>query len=427
MHTADMTQNSPGDFSARNTGSISLMPKIGVIGAGQLARMLAQAAISMNVGVNIFAMSDDEPAVSIAEGKVISTGDNVRDYAAVAQGVSALTFENEAADEQALSVLSSRGVNVYPCIGALSYVQDKLVLRQKLAELEIAQPDFCEIESYDHFLEMASAWNYNIVLKARRGGYDGRGVWICSSLTDCQELQTTIEDQLQRKVALMAEQKIPWKYELAAQIACSPFGQISAWPTVRTIQKNGQCAFTIAPAVGISETTATHSTELAIHIAQSLEVVGLMTVELFATDDGKIYVNELAMRPHNSGHWTMNGSVTSQFEQHIRAVLDYPLGITQPIVPLTVMANFLGARVEPQMSVDERVHHLMARMPDAKIHLYGKTSQPDRKLGHINFLGYDASEAGAEKLLKKAQLAATWMATAVWEDGWDEHHGNAEY
>jgi 5-(carboxyamino)imidazole ribonucleotide synthase len=199
-------------------------------------------------------------------------------------------------------------------------------------------------------------------------------------------------------------------------VARSPFGQGAAWPVVETVQEHGQCVTVIAPAPGLSEPMATRAEGLALRLAAELGVVGVMAVELFETTDGELLVNELAMRPHNSGHWGMDGACTSQFEQHVRAVLDYPLGDTTPLAPVTVMANILGAPAAPAMSMDERLHHLFARLPDAKVHLYGKDERPNRKIGHVNILGTEV-----DTVRERAERAARWLSRAEWTDGWNEH------
>jgi len=209
------------------------------------------------------------------------------------------------------------------------------------------------------------------------------------------------------------------KRELAALVARSPFGQGAAWPVVETVQRDGICVTVLAPAPGLSDELGSAASELALRLASELGVVGVLAVELFETVDGALMVNELAMRPHNSGHWTMDGARTSQFEQHLRAVLDYPLGDTAPLAPFTVMGNVLGAPETPAMSMDERVHHLFARMPDAKVHLYGKEERPGRKIGHVNIVG-GAGES-AEVLRERAERAAHWLSHAQWTDGWDSH------
>ena len=207
--------------------------------------------------------------------------------------------------------------------------------------------------------------------------------------------------------------------ELAVQVARSPFGQAAVWPVVQTVQRDGICVQVVAPAPDLPVSTALQAQRLALRVAAELDVVGLLAVELFDTADGRpegLMVNELAMRPHNSGHWTIEGSVTSQFEQHLRAVLDYPLGPTNPRAAVTVMSNVLGAATTPEMGLDERVHHALARFPDLKLHLYGKAERPGRKIGHVTVLG---SEPAA--LRRRADLAAGWLAAARWADGWSIH------
>jgi 5-(carboxyamino)imidazole ribonucleotide synthase len=216
---------------------------------------------------------------------------------------------------------------------------------------------------------------------------------------------------------LLVEQAVEMFRELAAQVARSPFGQAAAWPVVETVQSEGQCVEVLAPAPGLSEDLALEAQALALRIARELEVTGLLAVELFETAHGLV-VNELAMRPHNSGHWTIEGARTSQFEQHLRAVLDYPLGTTTMTAPVVVMANVLGAAKPPTMSVDERIHHLFARFPDVKVHLYAKGERPLRKVGHVTVPGGDLGEAR-----RRATLAADWLSTAEWADGWSVHSG----
>jgi 5-(carboxyamino)imidazole ribonucleotide synthase len=172
----------------------------------------------------------------------------------------------------------------------------------------------------------------------------------------------------------------------------------------------------MAPAPDLSAELGSAAQELALRLAAELGVVGVLAVELFETVDSGLMVNELAMRPHNSGHWTMDGARTSQFEQHLRAVLDYPLGDTGATAPVTVMGNVLGAPQMPAMTMDERLHHLFARMPDAKVHLYGKAERPGRKIGHVNITGDDV-----QFLRERAERAAHWLSHAEWTDGWEAH------
>ncbi|MDT7659452.1 MAG: 5-(carboxyamino)imidazole ribonucleotide synthase, partial [Pseudonocardiales bacterium] len=257
-----------------------------------------------------------------------------------------------------------------------------------------------------------------VVLKARRGGYDGRGIWM---LDDPIHAAPIVAETLAADTPLLVEQRVVMRRELAALVARSPFGQGAAWPVVQSVQDNGICVEVIAPAPGLPPARAEAAQRLALHLAAELDVVGLLAVELFEVDgpgpDGTgLLVNELAMRPHNSGHWTIEGSRTSQFEQHLRAVLDYPLGDTTATAPVTVMANVLGGDPVPEMGLDERLHHLFARFPDAKAHLYGKGERPGRKIGHVTVLGADLTDTR-----RRASLAAEWMSRAVWRDGWEVH------
>jgi 5-(carboxyamino)imidazole ribonucleotide synthase len=213
--------------------------------------------------------------------------------------------------------------------------------------------------------------------------------------------------------------------ELSALVARSPFGQGAAWPIVQTVQRDGICVEVIAPAPDLDPDLGSAAEALGLSLAFGLGVVGVLAVELFETVDGGLLVNELAMRPHNSGHWTMDGARTSQFEQHLRAVLDYPLGSTGSVAPVTVMANVLGAPQTPAISMDERLHHLFARLPEAKVHLYGKGERPGRKIGHVNVLGaangslHDAAYVAAVR--ERAVRAAHYLSHAEWTDGWNEH------
>ncbi len=251
------------------------------------------------------------------------------------------------------------------------------------------------------------------MLKTARGGYDGRGVLLARDIDEARDFAAR---NLAEGIPVLAEERVAMRRELAALVARSPYGQGAAWPVVETVQRDGICVEVIAPAQDLDPEIASAAGQLALRLAAELGVVGLLAVELFETVDGALVVNELAMRPHNSGHWTMDGSRTSQFEQHLRAVLDYPLGDTGLLAPVTVMANVLGAEDKPAMGMDERLHHLFGRIPDAKVHLYGKGERPGRKIGHVNVVGEDVP-----KLRERATRAAHWLSHAQWTDGWDGH------
>ncbi|WUD58285.1 5-(carboxyamino)imidazole ribonucleotide synthase [Nocardia sp. NBC_00511] len=400
-------------MSARSFDS-SAMPTVTMIGGGQLARMTHQAAIALGQRLRVLAERPDDPAAQVTPDVVLGSHDDLAALRKAAVGSYALTFDHEGVPTEHLEALIAEGVNVQPPPSALIFAQDKLRMRHKLAELGVPIPAFAEVNSVTDALGFADANGWPFVLKAVRGGYDGRGVWMPA---DAAEATTIVEDQLAHGVSLLAEAKVNLKRELSAMVARSPFGQAAAWPVVETVQRNGQCAVVIAPAQELAEAKATEAEALALRLAAELGVTGAMAVELFETHSGELLVNELAMRPHNSGHWGMDGACTGQFEQHLRAVLDYPLGSTKPLAPVTVMANILGAAAAPEMSMDERLHHLSARIPEAKVHLYGKGERPDRKIGHINILGDDVVETR-----EKAERAAHWMSHAIWTDGWDHHH-----
>ncbi|MFI6363525.1 5-(carboxyamino)imidazole ribonucleotide synthase [Nocardia sp. NPDC050630] len=389
------------------------MPTVTMIGGGQLARMTHQAAIALGQRLRVLAENPDDPAAQVSPEVVLGSHTDLTALRKAAVGSHALTFDHEHVPTEHLEALVAEGVNVQPPPHALVFAQDKLAMRTKLSELGLPVPAFVPVASVADAVRFGDEHDWRIVLKAVRGGYDGRGVWMPGSAA---EAEVIVADQLAHGVQLLAEAKVDLKRELSAMVARSPFGQAATWPVVETVQRNGQCAVVIAPAPDLSDELGAQAETLALNLAKELGVVGAMAVELFETNDGAILINELAMRPHNSGHWGMDGARTGQFEQHLRAVLDYPLGDTSPLAPVTVMANILGAAEAPTMSMDERLHHLFARLPQAKVHLYGKGERPDRKIGHVNVLGDDVAV-----VREQAERAAYWMSHAIWTDGWDPH------
>ncbi|ETZ47694.1 5-(carboxyamino)imidazole ribonucleotide synthase [Mycobacterium avium subsp. hominissuis] len=391
-----------------------------MVGGGQLARMTHQAAIALGQSLRVLATAADESAALVASDVVIGSHTDLEDLRRVAAGADVLTFDHEHVPGELLDKLVAEGVNVAPPPQALVHAQDKLVMRRRLDSLGVPVPRYAEINSLDELDAFARRVGGPVVVKAVRGGYDGRGVRMARDPVHAREIAAAF---LADGVPVLAEEQVSLRRELSALVARSPFGQGAAWPVVETVQRDGICVQVIAPAPGLGEELAADAQRLALRLAGELGVVGVLAVELFETTDGALLVNELAMRPHNSGHWTMDGSRTGQFEQHLRAVLDYPLGDTDALAPVTVMANVLGARERPRMSVDERLHHLFARMPDARVHLYGKAERPGRKVGHINFLGdFPAADtAGLAALRRRAELAAHWLSHGQWTDGWDPH------
>ncbi|MDX8051893.1 5-(carboxyamino)imidazole ribonucleotide synthase [Lentzea sp. BCCO 10_0798] len=389
------------------------LPVVGMIGGGQLARMTHQAAIPLGQSLRVLAVSENDPAALVARDVVLGTHTDLDALRSFAKGCEVVTFDHEHVPQEHLRALAGEGVKVHPGPDALQFAQDKLKMRVRLAELGLPVPPFAEVHEVRDVLRFGAENGWPCVLKAIRGGYDGRGVWM---LNTPQSAERVVPELLEAGTPLMVEQCVPMRRELAAVVARSPFGQGAAWPVVETVQSDGICVEVLAPAPALDGAAAQ---ELALKVAEALGVVGVLAVELFETANG-VVVNELAMRPHNSGHWSIEGARTSQFEQHLRAVLDYPLGRTDLMAPAVVMANVLGATDTPAMGPDERVHHLFARFPDAHVHLYGKEERPGRKIGHVTFLGNDMTE-----VRQRARLAADWLSTGIWSDGYDIH-GSAE-
>jgi 5-(carboxyamino)imidazole ribonucleotide synthase len=399
-------------------------PVVAMVGGGQLARMTHQAAIALGQTLRVLATAPDDPAAQVTPDVVIGSHTDLEDLRRVAAGADALTFDHEHVPTELLDKLVADGINVAPPPQALMHAQDKLVMRRRLEAMGAAVPRYVGLvdpASLDDDLDAFAARvlaskKAPLVVKAVRGGYDGRGVRMARDVADAREIAGAY---LADGVPALVEERVELRRELSALVARSPFGQGAAWPVVETVQRDGICVVVIAPAPELPDDLAAAAQQLALRLAAELGVVGVLAVEFFETTDGALLVNELAMRPHNSGHWTMDGARTSQFEQHLRAVLDYPLGDTDATAPVTVMVNVLGAPQQPAITVDERLHHLLARMPDARVHLYGKEERPGRKVGHINFVGSDMADLAM--LRERAELAAHWLSHGQWTDGWDPH------
>jgi 5-(carboxyamino)imidazole ribonucleotide synthase len=387
------------------------LPVVGMVGGGQLARMTHQAAISLGQSLRVLAADENDSAGLVAGQVTIGHHTDFEALLAFAKSVDVLTFDHEHVPAEHLLTLAMAGFAIRPGPDALTFAQNKLIMRERLAAEGYPCPPFAEVSEVDDLLAFAKEHDWPVVLKAASGGYDGRGVWMIESE---QQGRSLVPELLAAGTPLLVERRVEMRRELCALVARSPFGQGAAWPVVETVQSGGINTEVLAPAPGLTVRQVDEAQDLALRIATGLNVIGVLAVELFDTDGGLI-INELAMRPHNSGHWTMDGSRTSQFEQHLRAVLDYPLGTTELIGP-TVMANVLGAPQTPKMGPDERLHHLFARFPEARVHLYGKGERPGRKLGHVNFVGSDQAE-----LRSRATLAAHWLSHAEWPDGYDIH------
>jgi 5-(carboxyamino)imidazole ribonucleotide synthase len=379
------------------------MPVVGMVGGGQLARMTAAAAVGLGATFRVLAESRADSAVLVTHDVAIGSHLSLPDVAAFAAECDVITFDHEHVPGPILAELESAGVLVRPGSAALGYTQNKLAMRERLSSLGVPCPRFAPVASVAD-VEKFAAGSWPVVLKAVSGGYDGKGVWVCDSPGEAAEV-------ISHGIALLVEQFVPFRRELAALVAMSPSGQGAAYPVVETVQVDGICREVIAPAPGLDPDLAIEAEAMALGIAAHLGVTGLLAVELFETQAGGLLVNELAMRPHNSGHWTIEGAATSQFEQHLRAVLDLPLGSCVPAGPFTVMANLLGG-TDPD--VFDRYIHVMAADPAVKVHFYGKEVRPGRKIGHVTIVGGPGDDV--ESLRDRARRAASYLRWGT-EDG----------
>lgn len=379
-------------------------PRVGIVGGGQLARMTQQAAIALGVGVRVLALSNDESAAQVIPDVAIGRHDDLDALLAFSDGLEVVTFDHEHVPPAYLEALERRGVAVRPGPQALVHAQDKAVMRQRLAAAGIPCPEWQILDTVADGEAFAARVGWPFILKTSRGGYDGKGVWTISSV---EELRGVLESvTLGPQAVWLAEARVPFTQELAAQVARSPQGQIVAYPVVRTVQTNGICTEVIAPAPGLAPDRAIAAQRIAISVANELGCTGMLAVELFDTGD-ELLVNELAMRPHNSGHWTIDGAHTSQFENHLRAVLDLPLGKPTPKFAWTVMVNVLGGRATDMYS---GFKHCMARDPGVRIHMYGKDVRPGRKIGHVTVSSDDLDDA-----LRRARHAADYLTGTIEE------------
>ncbi|WP_353931196.1 5-(carboxyamino)imidazole ribonucleotide synthase [Okeanomitos corallinicola TIOX110] len=352
--------------------------RIGVIGGGQLAWMMGDAATKLGLELIVQTPNKNDPAVSIAEDVILAAVDDAEATEILATRCDIITFENEFVDLEALHLLEKQGVCFRPRLSALSPLLDKYHQRCYLRDLGLPVPQFFPIESSDNIESKIKDWHFPVVLKARRHGYDGQGTFIINDLLD---LLTVIN---QSNTQFLVEEFVPFTKELAIIAARSINGEIVTYPVVETQQEEQVCRRVIAPAE-ITPAQITEIEAIACKILNSLEVVGIFGIELFITADGKILINEIAPRTHNSGHFSLDACETSQFEQHLRAVAGLPLSNSSLIVPGAVMVNLLG--YENSHSDYQIQRHKLAAIPQAYLHWYGKTeSRPGRKLGHITVL-----------------------------------------
>jgi 5-(carboxyamino)imidazole ribonucleotide synthase len=373
------------------------LPVVAMVGGGQLSRMTHQAAIALGQSLRVLATDPAESAALVSADVRLGDHRDLADLQRLAEGATVLTFDHEHVPTEHLRELERTGHRVAPGPAALVHAQDKLVLRRALDEAGEPQPAWAEVSTAADVVAFAGRAGWPVVLKTPRGGYDGKGVFVVDGPDDAAAL-------LESHGTLLAEERVAMVRELSAQVARSPFGQVAVWPVVETVQRDGVCNEVFAPAPGLAEELATAAQELAVRIADRLGVVGMLAVELFETSDG-VLVNELAMRPHNSGHWTIDGAATSQFEQHLRAVLDLPLGDPAARAPWSVMVNVLGGAYE---DLYRSYLHVMARDPGVKVHMYGKDVRPGRKVGHVTVVGDDLEDCRA-----RARHAADFIAGTI--------------
>jgi 5-(carboxyamino)imidazole ribonucleotide synthase len=348
---------------------------VGVIGGGQLARMMIPAAINLGIELRVLAENAGDSAGLAAT--TIGDYRNREDVLRFAKEVDVVTFDHEHVPQAILRELVESGIAVHPGPDALLYAQDKLLMRQRLSELGLPVPNWARVSTAAELAAFIDDNDGRAVVKTARGGYDGKGVRVVRDAAEVADWFEALGDG----EALLAEELVEFRRELAQLVARRPSGEIMAWPVVESVQRDGVCAEVIAPAPSSAGKVAQMASEIAFAVAEQLGVTGVLAVELFETTDERLVVNELAMRPHNTGHWSIDGSTTSQFEQHLRAVLDLPLGATGSRDAWSVMVNILGGPASGSLA--DRYPAAMADERTVKVHNYGKDPRPGRKIGHV--------------------------------------------
>lgn len=349
---------------------------VGVVGGGQLARMMIPAAERLGLEIRVLAETPDSSADLAAS----AVGD-YRDWGTLrsfAEDVDVLTFDHEHVPTDFLRRLVAEKIPVHPGPDALVFAQDKAHMRERLSQLDVPLPAWAVAETIDDVDAFIQGQGGQAVAKTPRGGYDGKGVRVVTVGSD-------VRDWLDAGPVLM-EQKVDFTTEVSQLVARRPSGQLVAYPLVETIQKGGVCAEVIAPAPGATPAQVAEARRIGTVIAESLGVTGMLAVEMFQTADGQFLVNELAMRPHNSGHVFTEGAITSQFEQHLRAVTDWPLGSPDLRHPWSVMVNLFGD------AGNDRIRRILDHSPLVSVHAYGKSPRPGRKAGHLVVSGDSLDE-----------------------------------
>lgn len=365
-------------------------PVVGVIGGGQLARMMQPPAVALGVQLSVLAEAADASAALVIPSAPVADHGDLPAVLAMARVCDVVTFDHEQVPAHVLAAMVDAGVRLHPKPEALRYAQDKAAMRGRLADLGIGCPRWTIARDADQVAAFGTQVGWPLIAKTPRGGYDGKGVRVVEQAGDLADWLAEVGQEGTLREGILLEEKVDFVRELAVLLARSPSGQAAAWPIVATEQRDGVCAVVCAPASGLDEELAAATVADALRLADALDVTGVLAIEMFEVADAdgrsRLLVNELAMRPHNSGHWTIDGATTSQFEQHLRAVLDLPLGDPRPRAPWAVMANVFGTDHD---ELYPAYRHVMARDPGAKVHLYGKGVRPGRKIGHVTCYGDD--------------------------------------
>lgn len=382
-------------------------PTVAVVGGGQLARMMAGPATALGLHLRVLAESPDAPAAQAVADAPVGAASDPDAVLALVDGADVLTFEHEHVPGAVLDAVAARGVPVQPGPSALLHAQDKAEMRRRLTALGVPCPRWAPVADLDDLERFRAAGDGRAVVKTTRGGYDGKGVRVVGDGPVPDDVVAWCAAAADGSgPALLAEELVPFTRELAVLVARTPSGASVVWPVVESVQRDGVCAEVVAPAPDLDPTTAARAEQVARTVADGLGVTGVLAVELFEVRDAAggppvVLVNELAMRPHNSGHWTIDGAVTSQFEQHLRAVLDLPLGDVAAVARWTVMANVLGSALDDPT---DALVDVLAADPAAKVHLYGKAVRPGRKLGHVNVSGDDLDDVRTRARAAAARL-----------------------
>ncbi|WP_108717978.1 5-(carboxyamino)imidazole ribonucleotide synthase [Miniimonas sp. S16] len=374
-------------------------PTVAVVGGGQLARMMQQAAIGLQVHLVALVEDPGSATAQVVPDSVVGAASDGEALTAIASRADVLTFEHEHVPNDVLAAIRAAGHAVEPGPEALLHAQDKIAMRERLTALDVPCPRWAVARTPDDVAAFGARVGWPVVAKTPRGGYDGKGVAI---VHDGEQVPFPIGPD----TPVLLEERVPFTRELAALVARRPSGEMRTWPVVQTIQRDGVCAEVLSPAPDLDPSTARAAEGIARLVAEGLGVTGVLAVELFLEEGeehgGRLSVNELAMRPHNSGHVTIDAHTTSQFEQHLRAVLDLPLGATDQRERVAVMANLLGSELAEPTSAYPA---LMAELPGVKVHLYGKEVRPGRKLGHVTAVGDDLATARAQAARAVALLS----------------------